>query len=944
MKKKILSFIMIFAFLCVAAPINITAKDSDDSFIQVSNMVSKYWEEGYIESIDLTINDPFMVVNREQKEVDPGRGTTPILENDRTLLPIRAIVEIIGGMVDYQDGIVSIIDDGTEIVTVVGSNVMTINGQDEILDVPSQLSNDRTMMPVRAVAEALNCDVSWDSDTDTATITRDYQTKRIIVRGKTNISFDDYAPIEILELEDYGYVLQFDTIADAQACCESLNGDPNVEYAEPDVLFLPSLDVAESGIPDDWGYNRTNIIDYVKSMSSSAKTRPVSIAVVDTGIDTSCRLFNNRLKLLPGLDVSDESGHGTKVAGIIATATEGLNVSIIPYKCESDRETGFISPLIVAEGIKSAVRQGADVINVSQNAGDTKYHHIDFAVEQAVKNGVALVASAGNNDSYTSPARVQEAITVGAITENDDLWEYSNRLVDVDIVAPGEKINVCGLNNEITSESGTSFAAPFVAAALGVLKAENPSFEPEELQRELEKHTEPMGDKRFYGAGILNMKADSSVTPEPEIKTPTPKPEPDMPTAKPKPDMPTQAPVVTPVPETVIATEVPKPDTPTAKPQSKVVSYTWSVGAVNVYAGSDEYIKLYANYNDGTKKDVTSSCNLYSNDTNVASVDSSGKITGKHAGKTTVYFDYAVLSGITVPRPLSVTVTEKNIPVTDIFLMPSVVSLSEGETQTLETTVRPSNATNKKVIYTSDNNSVATVSDNGVITARSAGTATIRAASAQDNSVYYNCSVTVYKENIPVTSIVFENKSIELGKEYEIDPIISPPNATDKELIWSSSNPGVATVSQDGVVTPKSIGYTDITARAKYGNAERTRRFTVLGSAKNGFSLSLDSGFYTGAYDEDIPVDIEVITPDDYVPGSHKYTLWIAYLDGYQWQQVKAVYVDGGSALLHYYINAKEIGIPKDKNRLTFAFALFDSNNFTTGASIVDQTVNVTIK
>ena len=108
--------------------------------------------------------------------------------------------------------------------------------------------------------------------------------------------------------------------------------------------------------------------------------------------------------------------------------------------------------------------------------------------------------------------------------------------------------------------------------------------------------------------------------------------------------------------------------------------------------------------------------------------------------------------------------------------------------------------------------------------------------------------------------------------------------------------------------------------------------------------MKLDKSSYSGAYDENIPVDIEVETPDDYVAGSHKYTLWIAYLDGYQWQQLNAPYIDGGKIKLHYTINAKEMGIPEDKKKITFAFALFDSNNFTTGASIAEKMATVLIE
>ena len=218
MKKRLLLFTMclILVFQCSLSPVNIAAKSNDSFFDELFNMVSEYWQGDYIESISLTVDKDTMLVNGEEQEIDPGRGTVPIIEDDRILLPIRAIVEALGGNIDYDNGKVIISDDETDIVTQVGSNIITVKGKDTTMDVKSKIENDRTMLPVRAITESLNCGVSWNPDSMTATITRDFQTKRLLVQGKSsNLDFERYNPVEVIKDSNNFYVLQFNTMSEA---------------------------------------------------------------------------------------------------------------------------------------------------------------------------------------------------------------------------------------------------------------------------------------------------------------------------------------------------------------------------------------------------------------------------------------------------------------------------------------------------------------------------------------------------------------------------------------------------------------------------------------------------------------------------------------------------------------------------------------------------------
>ncbi len=97
----------------------------------------------------------------------------PVLQNDRTLVPLRAIFESLGGTVDWDDPTqtVTSVKGSTTVKLTIGSNLLYVNGTPVELDVPAQLMGGRTLVPVRAVAESFRCHVDWDDTTQTVLIT-----------------------------------------------------------------------------------------------------------------------------------------------------------------------------------------------------------------------------------------------------------------------------------------------------------------------------------------------------------------------------------------------------------------------------------------------------------------------------------------------------------------------------------------------------------------------------------------------------------------------------------------------------------------------------------------------------------------------------------------------------------------------------------------------------
>ena len=225
----------------------------------------------------------------------------------------------------------------------------------------------------------------------------------------------------------------------------------------------------------------------------------------------------------------------------------------------------------------------------------------------------------------------------------------------------------------------------------------------------------------------------------------------------------------------------------------------------------DETVTLTATVkpDDATDKTVTWS----TSDASVATV-SNGVVTAKEVGSATI----TAKAG---EKSATCTITVVATPVTSVSLNKTSASLKVGETVTLTPTVKPDDATDKTVTWTTSDASVATVS-NGVVTAKKVGNATITAKAGDKTAT---CLITV--EATPVTSVTLNRTSASLkaGETLTLTATVKPDNATDKTVTWSSSDASVATVS-NGVVTAKKVGSATITAKA--GDKTATCAVTVV--------------------------------------------------------------------------------------------------------------------
>ena len=170
--------------------------------------------------------------------------------------------------------------------------------------------------------------------------------------------------------------------------------------------------------------------------------------------------------------------------------------------------------------------------------------------------------------------------------------------------------------------------------------------------------------------------------------------------------------------------------------------------------------------------------------------------------------------------------TKNKRDVKSVSLNHKSISIVDGKSVNLTATISPSNATNKNVTWASSNTSVATVSSSGVVTAKSVGTATIT-VTTKDGSKKATCEVTVTPIRVSGVTLGSSSEEIIYLNNKTLTATVSPSNAANKNVTWSSSNTSVATVSSTGVVTAKSVGTATITVTTADGSKKDTTNITV---------------------------------------------------------------------------------------------------------------------
>ena len=251
-----------------------------------------------------------------------------------------------------------------------------------------------------------------------------------------------------------------------------------------------------------------------------------------------------------------------------------------------------------------------------------------------------------------------------------------------------------------------------------------------------------------------------------------------------------------------------------------VTGVTLDKAELTLEKGSTGTLEAKVEPSDATNKNVTWS----SSNSEVATVDN-GVVTAVSAGEaiitvTTEDGAKTATCKVTVNAP-------QTVPVTGVTLDKAELTLEKGSTGTLTATVAPQNATNNTVTWSSSNPEFVTVA-NGTVTAVSAGTATITVTTADGNHKA-TCTVTVIPKTVQVSGIQVQGSaSVYVGGSTKLTATVTPTNATNQKVTWSSNNESVATVGTDGTVTAVSAGTATITVTTEDGQKTAACTVTVL--------------------------------------------------------------------------------------------------------------------
>ncbi|RST77439.1 peptidase S8 [Siminovitchia acidinfaciens] len=311
------------------------------------------------------------------------------------------------------------------------------------------------------------------------------------------------------------YVL--DEVKKPEELAKNLEELPEVEYAEPVYTYHKNATdqpVFDAQYSSQWSLENTGegfgkagadiqFRKFYKTINNK-QLEEVVIAVVDTGVDYTLADLEEIVLRDEGYDfvnrdedAYDDEGHGTHVAGIIAAGMDnnysmtGIhpNAKILPVKVLDASGSGDTEK--IALGIKYAVDEGkADVINLS--LGGPYSRVIEEQLKYAASKNVTIVAASGNDgaDMLDYPAASKHSIAVGASNRLDIVSDFSSYGEGLDLVAPGSDIPSLLPNGNVTYLSGTSMAAPHVAAAAGLLLSVNKDLKREEVRRILTETAE----------------------------------------------------------------------------------------------------------------------------------------------------------------------------------------------------------------------------------------------------------------------------------------------------------------------------------------------------------------------------------------------------------------------------------------------------------------------
>ena len=313
------------------------------------------------------------------------------------------------------------------------------------------------------------------------------------------------------------------------------NTEENEENTKDEVI--EALSVSNNNYA--WGVSTTGLRTYLNKLNYGENETEVKVAVLDSGVRTTHEVFANETTadrldttrsynyVSDNTDISDDNGHGTMVAGVIAQSTSN-NVKIVPVKIAGSDGNALL--LDALEGL-AAITNYVDIINLSFGIDESELNNemkifTDTVLKQIYDAGKTVVCAAGNDgeENVLYPASSEYTIAVSALDIDDNIASFSNYGDEVDFAAPGKGLilpyytgdnlynsDFSPSSEEYNSNSGTSFATPFVSSAIALIESENPDYTIEQIEDVLIDNSEDLGTAgkdKYYGYGGINFNSN----------------------------------------------------------------------------------------------------------------------------------------------------------------------------------------------------------------------------------------------------------------------------------------------------------------------------------------------------------------------------------------------------------------------------------------------------
>jgi subtilisin len=259
----------------------------------------------------------------------------------------------------------------------------------------------------------------------------------------------------------------------------------------------------------NWAFDYINL----KKAHTYSKGEGVKIAVVDTGVFPH-KDFEDRIKLGINMhtkteEISDDAGHGTHVAGIIAGRHTGIAPEAELYVAKVLDARGLGSMGHVMDGITFAVNFGVDVLCLSLGVERDLPLLLREKIIEAHESGIIVVSATGNSGIKPPeyPAFYDYVLGVGGFDKDGNLAPFSNFGNEMDVLAPSVEIPSTFIDGKYALMSGTSMASPIVAGAVALMisnyRKQGKKVTLEDIRLKLSRLSERK--TREFGYGLLDL-------------------------------------------------------------------------------------------------------------------------------------------------------------------------------------------------------------------------------------------------------------------------------------------------------------------------------------------------------------------------------------------------------------------------------------------------------